>query len=115
VPGGSIFLDDVRAGDVGRHQVGRKLDALEGQPERLGQGPDEQRLRRAGHARDQAVPADQQRDEQVFDDIRLADDDLAYFGAQFVRRAAERAHQLPRFVGLEDLLLLFCHPGISIC
>jgi hypothetical protein len=34
VAGGGIFLDDVGAGDVGRHQVRRELDALEHQAQR---------------------------------------------------------------------------------
>ena len=32
-----VFFDDVGAGDVGRHQVGRELDALEHQAQRLRQ------------------------------------------------------------------------------
>ena len=35
---GGIFFDDVGAGDVGRHQVGRELDAFEIEAERGGEG-----------------------------------------------------------------------------
>ena len=31
LPGGVILLEDVTAGDIGRHQVGRKLDARKAQ------------------------------------------------------------------------------------
>ena len=77
MPGGGIFLDDVRAGDVRGHQVRRELDALENQAERLRNRADHQRLRRAGKARDQAVAADEQRDENLIEHFVLADDDLA--------------------------------------
>ena len=51
------LLEDLGAGDVGRHQVGRELDALEGQVQDLGHGADQQRLGQAGHADEQAVAA----------------------------------------------------------
>ena len=60
VAGGGILFDDVRAGDVRGHQVGRELDALEDQAQRLRDGADHQRLGRAGQAGDQAVAADKQ-------------------------------------------------------
>ncbi len=75
--GGGIFFDDVRAGDVGGHQVRRELDALEVQAERLRDGAHHQRLRRAGQAGDQAMAADEQRDENLVEHFLLADDDLA--------------------------------------
>ncbi len=52
-----VVLQDVGAGDVGRHQVGRELDALEREVQDLRDGADEQRLGQARHADEQAVPA----------------------------------------------------------
>ena len=78
--GGRVFLDDVRAGDVRRHQVGRELDAVELEVEHLRERPDEQRLRQAGHADDQAVAADEQRQQHLIDDVVLPDDELAELG-----------------------------------
>ncbi len=72
--GDGIFLDDVGAGDIGRHQVGRELDALEDQAEDIGHGSHEQRFRRSGKAGDQAVAADEEADADLFDDFILADD-----------------------------------------
>ena len=42
-----------------------------------GQRADQQRLGQAGHAGQQAVPAGEERDQQLIDDVVLADDDLA--------------------------------------
>ena len=55
-----IFFDDVGAGDVARHQVGRELDALEDQTQRLRQGAHQQGLGGAGQSGDQAVAAHKQ-------------------------------------------------------
>ena len=72
-----VLLDDFRAGDVGRHQVGRELDAAELQGQGVGQGADHQRLGQARHAHQQAVPAGEHGDQQFFDDLPLADDHAA--------------------------------------
>ena len=66
-PGGAVLLEHVGAGDVGGHQVGRELDAVEGEVEHLGQGGDEQRLGQPGHAHEEAVAAGEERDEQRVD------------------------------------------------
>jgi hypothetical protein len=71
-----ILLDDVGAGHVARHQVGRELDALEGQAQRVGQRVDEQGLGQARHAFEQAVPAGEHGHQHLLDDIALADDYL---------------------------------------
>jgi hypothetical protein len=75
-PGRRILVDDVGAGDVGRHQVGRELDAVELQVEHARHRVDEQRLGKARHADDQAVAADEQRQEDLIHDFVLADDEL---------------------------------------
>jgi hypothetical protein len=75
--GRRIFLNDVRAGDVRRHQVRRELDAVELEVEDLRQRPDQQRLRQSGHADDQAVAADEQRQQNLVHHLLLADDQLA--------------------------------------
>ena len=69
-----IFFDDVRAGDVGRHQIGRELNAFEQQPKHLGHRSHQQRFRRAGQTRNQAVAADEQADPDLFNHFVLADD-----------------------------------------
>ena len=76
--GRQIFFDDVGAGDVGGHQVRRELDAPELQAERVGNGPHHQRLRRAGHAGQQAMAAHEERDEDLVEHFLLADDHFAH-------------------------------------
>ena len=72
-----VFLNHFGAGDVGRHQVGRELDAVELERQRIGQRADHQRLGQPRHADQQAVPAGEQGDQQLLDHLLLADDDLA--------------------------------------
>ena len=72
----AVLLDHVGAGDVGRHQVGRELDAAEGEVQRPAERADHQRLGQARHAFQQAVAAAEQRDQQFLDHLGLADDDL---------------------------------------
>ena len=72
-----VFVDDVRADDVGRHQVGRELDALEVQVQRLGERADQQRLAQPGHAFEQRVAAGEQAGQHAVDDLVVADDHLA--------------------------------------
>ena len=69
--------DHVGAEDVGGHQVGRELDAVEVEVERLGQGADQQGLAQARHAFQQAMPADEQAGQDAVDDVVVADDDPA--------------------------------------
>ena len=77
LPRDRVVLDDLGAGDVGRHQVGRELDALEGQVERLGQRADHERLGQPGHADEQGVAAAEDGHQQLIEHLLLADDDLA--------------------------------------
>ena len=66
---------DAGAGDVGRHQVGRELDAAERQIERLAEGAHQQRLAQAGDAFQQRVAAGEQAGQDAAHDFGLADDD----------------------------------------
>ncbi len=78
--GGGIFFDDVGAGDVGRHQIGRKLNAAEFETERLRERTHQQGLRGAGQAGNQAVSADKQRDHHLIDHLLLSHDHPANLG-----------------------------------
>ena len=79
VPAVRLLLHDVRADDVGGHQVGRELDARELQVQDVGQRVHEARLADAGNAFEQHVAAGEQaRDGQV-DDLVVADDAPADF------------------------------------
>ena len=71
------FVEHRGAGDVGRHQVGRELDALELHIENLADRADHQRFRQAGHADEQAMAAREDGGEDLLDDFGLADDGAA--------------------------------------
>ena len=68
-PAAGSFHDDVRAENVRRHQVGRELDAVEGQIEHLAQRADQQRLAETGNAFEQDVAAGEEGDQRAFDDL----------------------------------------------
>ena len=82
------------AGHVGGHQVGRKLDAAVLPAKRGGQGLDHQRLGQARHAHDQGVGAGQRTDQQLVDHLVLADDDFVQGGADRPDAIGERADLL---------------------
>ena len=84
VPGAGSVFDDLGAGDVARHEIGRELDPVELQIQHLGQRADQQRLRESRHTDEQAVSAREKCDEQMLDDGVLSDDDLGDFRAQAV-------------------------------
>src|SRR5215217_283972 len=71
-----LLVQHLGAGNVRRHQVRRELDALEREIENLRHGLDQQRLRQARYAGDQAVPAGEEGHQDLVDDRVLADDDL---------------------------------------
>ena len=65
---------DARADEVGRHEVGRELDALERAAEHARGGADRERLGQAGDALDQQVPAREQADEHALEHLILPGD-----------------------------------------
>ena len=98
-PGGLVLLDDLGAGDVRGHQVGRELDAVVAQVQGVGQRVDHQRLGQPGHADQQAVAAGEDRDQQLLEDGVLADDHLGHLrleaeNASLRRSTAARSSSL---------------------
>ena len=92
--GDGILLQNVRAGDVRRHQVGRELDAAGVQVHRAAERSDHERLGQAGHADEQAMAAREQGDEHLVQHLALADDDLADFAQHLLVRAFEPGDDL---------------------
>lgn len=72
---GRILIQEIRARDVRRHEVGGELNPLEVEPEGLGEGTHEQRLCRARQTGHQTVSTDERRDENLFERGVLPDDD----------------------------------------
>jgi hypothetical protein len=88
---GRLVLDeDRRAGDVGRHHIGRELDAAEAEAGRGRERPDEERLAEAGDAFEEEMPVGEERDEREVDDLALSDERLADFRPEPGEDLAER-------------------------
>ena len=68
------LLEDLRAEDVGGHQVGRELDAAGGEPEHRAHRVDELGLGEAGHADEQPVAAGEHRGQRPLHHRLLAED-----------------------------------------
>ena len=67
-----LLVVDPRADDVGRHQVGRELDPLELDAERVGERLHGERLGQAGHALDEQMAAGHQGDDHPLEQHVLA-------------------------------------------
>ena len=84
----ALLDEDVRAGDVGRHQVRRELDPVERAVDDVGDRPDEHRLAEARHALEQDVAVGEQPGQRLADEVALADDDPADLGLDRRARSA---------------------------
>ena len=71
-----VLVEDVGARDVGGHEIGRELDALEREVEDAADGADEQGLGEARHADEKGVTTAEDGHEDFLDHVRLADDHL---------------------------------------
>ena len=78
------LMDDLRSRDVGGHEVRRELDPVEVQPQAIGQGSDQQGFRKARDSLDDAMPAGEDGDEQLLNNLVLSHDDLADLGPELV-------------------------------
>jgi maltoporin len=76
----ALQVENVGAGDVRRHQVGRELNAVELASQHARQRAREQRLGQARHAFDQRMLVGQDHHQRLADGILLADDHLADLG-----------------------------------
>ncbi len=92
--GARRHVEDVGADDVGGHQVGRALHALELQAHDARERADRQRLGQARNAFEQRVPAADDRQQQQVDHLGLPDDDLGELAAGLAGDLFECAHRL---------------------
>ena len=90
---GRALVVDRRAGDVGRHQVGRELDAREAHRRDLRERARDQRLGEAGEVLDQHVAVGEQAEQHELERVALADDRLLDLVEDPV---GERAHLVQR-------------------
>ena len=82
-PGRLVLLDDLRAGDVRRHQVGRELDPVVAQIQGVGHGVDHEGLGQAGDTDQETVPTGEDGDQELLEDGVLTDNHLGHFGLEF--------------------------------
>jgi hypothetical protein len=103
---GRVFLDDVGAGDVRRHQVGRELDPRELQLHYPCERMDQEGLRESRHAHDQAVAPDKQRQQHLVDRVGLSDDELAELGDDLIPSGLHpiRQRHIIRRLEIDDFL-----------
>ena len=72
-----------------RHEVGRELDAVEGERQRLGHGVHHQRLGQPGHADQQGVAAGQDGREDPLDRLLLPHDAARHLGTEVLGGARQ--------------------------
>src|SRR6202165_1456150 len=98
----SLVADDVGADDVRGHQVGRELDARKAHGERLPQRTDQYRLAQPGDAFQQDVPAGDERDHGVAEELFLTDDQTGELGFERLRQLGHAGCVDARFFGDHD-------------
>ena len=81
-PAALVALQDLRAGDVGRHEVGRELNAAKLPAEQLGQRLHHHRLGQARDSDYHHVAARHQPGEEQSNHFALADQHLAHLGLE---------------------------------
>ena len=74
-----LHIKNIRSGNVGRHQIGRKLDTRKLRADYSRQRFDRQSLRRSGNAFQQRVSFGENGDENLLDNFVLPDDNFAEF------------------------------------
>src|SRR5438094_2660324 len=89
-------LVDGGADDVARHQVGRELDPLERAADEPRDRAREEGLRGTGHALDEQMPAEKERDEREAGGLVLPDHDAMHVAVEALRDFARApAHRVP--------------------
>jgi hypothetical protein len=83
--------EDLRAGDVGRQEVGRELDAAEGEPARPRERADQQRLPHAGRALEEPMASGQQARDALADRLVLPQHRLGDGGLEATNRLGRRS------------------------
>ena len=92
VEAAGTHVEDVGAGDVGGHQIGGALHALEAEAADASQCLDGERLRQARYAFNHGVPAADQNQQELIDDFALANDHFGEFGANVRGKSGKVFH-----------------------
>src|SRR5260370_34640307 len=97
-----LVADDIRAHDVGGHQVRRELDAREAHRQSMPEGANQDGLAEAGDALEQDGPAGDQRDDRVADQGLVSDDEPGQLVLGGLREFGHPGRIDARFFGDHD-------------
>src|SRR5262245_14881781 len=107
---GRIVGKHVGAGDICRHEIGRKLNPRESKDQDLAETSHHERFSQARHSFQQAVTAANQRDENLLDEPFVADDDARHLCFQIIERTTSTLHSrfdfCHRFHGMKSPLVV---------
>ena len=92
-------MQDLRARNVGGHEVRRELDSLELKVKNARNRLHQKRFGQAGSTGDQTVASGKEGDEDLFDHLLLANDNLREFGFNLRPTAAQALHGCPFSLG----------------
>ena len=87
-----IIRKDIRAGDIGRHQIRGELNAREGQVQYLAQTPHYQSLAQSRHPFQETMTAANQGDKKLLDQLLVAYNRPAYLRLHLFKGMARARH-----------------------
>ncbi len=96
-----VFFEDLGACDIGGHEVGSELDAVEGEVEDLGESGDQEGFGETGDTDDQGVSARKESNEQRLDHMVLSDDAFVELGVDLSVDGMEFLDLFEVFFGIE--------------
>ncbi len=115
--GGRVFQNNMRANNIRRHQIRRKLDAAKRQRQRRTQRPHQQRLTQPRHPFQQHVSSGKQTDQHIVHNGLMSYDHLADFRCKRFKRTAKlltlflhflyRRHTMPPVLYIMSISLSF--------
>src|SRR5438309_2850416 len=97
-----FVADDVGAHDIGGHEGGRELDARKAARQGLAERTDEDGLAQPGDAFEQDMPARDQRDHGIAQEVFLTDDQSGELGFERLRQLGHLGCVDARFFGDHD-------------
>ena len=99
----SLLRVDQCTHNVGRKQVGGKLNTREIGIDSLCQSSDSQRLRQARHTLQQNVSVGQESNQKCIDEVLLTNDNLAHLGAQSIHKEALTLDALVQLLDVDNI------------
>jgi len=94
----AVVDEHIGADQIGGHEVGRELDALEVERQGAGDGAHQHGLAEPGHAFEKDVTARDHGRDDVLDDLVLADDELLHLGLEQIEPGTKMGRALFDFV-----------------